>query len=106
MVDDDNTDCKPVRSTIGLTPIQSLFDFSHSHWVEMFSRSAIQSFDEELELYEMLDLDAEGVEDIGVNVDDDIGDIARLKYSFPIIYARAAPCCTTSLCAAFSVSLR
>ena len=72
MADDDDTDCEPVRSAIVLTPLQSLFDFSRSHWVEIFARSAIRSFDEELELYEMLDLDAEGDEDIDVDVDDDV----------------------------------
>jgi hypothetical protein len=76
LVDEDETNCAPVRqSTIGLTPIQSLFDFSHTHWVEMYSRSSICSFDEELELYEMLDLDADGDEDVDVNVDEDTGDI-------------------------------
>jgi hypothetical protein len=76
LVDDDETDCAPVRpSTIGLTPIVSLFDFSRSHWVEMYSKSSIRSFDEELQLYEMLDLDADGEEDVDVNVDDDTGDI-------------------------------
>jgi hypothetical protein len=76
LVDDDDTDCTPVRpSTIGLTPIKSLFDFSRSHWVDMYSKSSIRSFDEELQLYEMLDLDAEGEDDVDVNVDDDTGDI-------------------------------
>jgi hypothetical protein len=76
LVDEDETNCVPVRqSTIGLTPIHSLFDFSHTHWVEMYSRSSICSFDEELELYEMLDLDADGDEDVDVNVDEDTGDI-------------------------------
>ena len=75
-VNDDETDCAPVRqSMIGLTPIVSLFDFSCIHWVEMFSKSSICSFDEELQLYEMLDLDADGEEDVDVNVDDDTGDI-------------------------------
>ena len=41
----------------------------------MHSRSSIRSFDEELELYEMLDMDAEGEEDVGVDVDDDMGDL-------------------------------
>jgi len=41
----------------------------------MHTRSAIRSFDEELQLYEMLDLDAEGEEDVGVDVDDDTGDL-------------------------------
>ena len=61
LVDEDKIACAPVReSTIGQTPIQSLFDFSCSHWVEVYSRSLIHSFDEELQLYELLDLDAEG----------------------------------------------
>jgi len=68
MVDEDKTSSVPVRqSTIGLTPIQSLFDFSSTHW---YSRSSIHSFDEELELYKMLDLDANGKD---VNVDEDTG---------------------------------
>ena len=76
MADDDETDCQPVRySVIGLTPIQLLFDFGRSHWVKMYSRSAICSFNNELQLYEMVDLDAEGEEDVGVDVDDNTGDI-------------------------------
>jgi len=76
MADEDGTDCEPVTpSAIGLTPIQSLFDSSRSPWVEIYSRSVIRSFDEELTLYEMLDLDADGEEDVGVDVDDNTGDI-------------------------------
>ena len=41
----------------------------------MYSKSLIHSFDEELELYKMLDLDADGEADIDVNVDKDTGDI-------------------------------
>lgn len=76
LVDDDDTDCTPVRlSSIGLTPIRSLFDFTRSHWVDMHLKTSIRSFDEELRLYEMLDLDAEGEDDVGIDVDDDTGDI-------------------------------
>jgi len=39
-------------------------------WLHWYSRSSIHSFDEELELYEMLDLDANGKY---VNVDEDTG---------------------------------
>ena len=53
----------------------SLFDFSHFHWVEMFAKSSIRNFDKELQLYEMLDLDADGEEGVDVNVDNDTGDI-------------------------------
>ena len=76
LVDEDNTDCEPVRqSPISVVPIQTLFNFNWSHWVDMHTRSAIRSFDEELQLYEMLNLDVEGEEDIGVDVDDDTGDL-------------------------------
>jgi len=76
LADDDDTDCAPVRpSMIGLTPIKSPFDFSHSHWVDMYSKYSIHSFNEELELYEMLDLDAEGKDNVDVDVDDNTGDI-------------------------------
>ncbi|KIL56341.1 hypothetical protein M378DRAFT_181993 [Amanita muscaria Koide BX008] len=82
LVDDDDTDCTSVRlSTIGLTPIKSLFDFSRSHWIEMYSKSSIRSFDEELQLYEMLDLDAEGEDDADVDVDDDTGDILMVVWT-------------------------
>ena len=74
-VDEDDTDRDPVRqSPIGVTPIRNLFDFNRSHLVYIHARSAIRSFDEELQLYEMLDLGAEGEKD-GVNVDDDTGNL-------------------------------
>lgn len=76
LVDDDDTDGMPVRlSTIGPIPLKSLFDFSRSHWVHMHLKSSIRSFDEELQLYEMLDLDAEGELDVDVDVDEDTGDV-------------------------------
>ena len=76
LVDEDDTDREPVRqSPIGVIPIPTLFDFNRSHWVDMHARAAIRSFDEELQLYEMLDLDAEGEEDVGVDVDNDTGDL-------------------------------
>lgn len=76
MVDDDNLDDEPVRasSVIGRqVPIRELFDFSRSHWVEMYAKSAKRSFDEELELYELLDLDAQGEVDVDLDVDDSTG---------------------------------
>jgi len=41
----------------------------------MYSRSAICIFDDKLQLYEMLDLNAKGEEDVDVDVDNDTGDI-------------------------------
>ena len=76
MVDDDNLDDEPVRPSpvIGRrVPIRELFDFSRSHWVEMHAKSVKRSFDEELELYELLDLDAQCEDDVDLEVDDSTG---------------------------------
>jgi hypothetical protein len=77
LADEDDLDCMPVReSTIGHVSINTLFDFSRTHWIEIYSRSSMRSFDEELELYKMLDMDAEGEEDeVDINVDNDTGDL-------------------------------
>lgn len=76
LIVEDDTDRDPVRqSPIGVTPIGNLFDFNRSHWANIHAGSAIRSFDEELKLYEMLDLDAEGEDDVGVDVDDDTGNL-------------------------------
>ena len=78
MVDEDNLDNEPVSApeTIGRpVSIQELFDFSSTHWVGMYAKSAWRSFDEELELYELLDFDAEGEEDINIDVDESTADV-------------------------------
>ena len=75
LVDEDDVDHEPIgQYAVSLTPIQTFFDFSCLHWVEMHSRLAIQSFDKELQLYKMLDLHAEGEEDVDDD-DDDTGDL-------------------------------
>lgn len=43
--------------------------------MQLHTRSAITSFDNELALYEMLDLDAEGEYDPDISVDDSTVDI-------------------------------
>ncbi|KAF5381398.1 hypothetical protein D9615_008423 [Tricholomella constricta] len=78
MVDLDDRDNHPVRDpdTIGhQIPISELFDFSRTHWVDTYSHVAERSFDEELALYELLDLDADGEEDADIGVDDTMEDI-------------------------------
>ena len=55
----------------GPQPIHKLFNFTQKHWVDTFSKSAMQSFEEELELYELLDLDAGGEDDIANDLDED-----------------------------------
>ena len=62
---EDNED----NGTVGITPnwqnrkISELFDFSNSLWSTRYSNFASMSFDEELELYDLLELDAVGEED-------------------------------------------
>jgi hypothetical protein len=73
LVDEDNLDNEPVRSSEhiqGPWKLVDLFDFTRDHWVNMYSRSAHRSFREELELYEMLDLEEEGVGHVDVDIDD------------------------------------
>lgn len=45
-----------------------LFDFNCSHWVDIHAGPTICSFDEELQLYGMLNLDVEGEGDVDVDV--------------------------------------
>ena len=78
MADDDDTDGEPVCAPgiIGhLVSVEELFDFGQLHWVELYAKSPRRSFDEELELYELLDLDAQGEDDVDLNVDDSTGAI-------------------------------
>ena len=55
----------------GPQPIYKLFDFTRKHRVDTFSKSAMRSFDEELELYELRNLDAAGKDDIANDLDED-----------------------------------
>jgi hAT family C-terminal dimerisation region len=50
--------------------IDTLFDFTRHHWVDMYASSSRHAFDDELELYEMLDLDADGEESVDLNIDE------------------------------------
>jgi hypothetical protein len=78
---EDNRNNKATPSdcdaTINSVRIDQLFNFSADHWVSMYSKSPLRSFDEELELYKLLDLDAEGEDDndIQVNVDESMEQI-------------------------------
>jgi hypothetical protein len=57
-----------------LIPIADLFDFNEVYWQKVVSEALQNSFDQELELFELLDLDADG-EDAGVDIDDTTEDI-------------------------------
>jgi hypothetical protein len=49
--------------------ISKLFDFTKKSWIPSHERTASRSLYEELELYELLDLDAPGEEDINIEID-------------------------------------
>jgi hypothetical protein len=73
---EDETDHEPVAtaSVFGCSmKLVELFNFTDSHWVQVYEMAARRSFDEELELCELLDLDAEGEEEANVDVDDSTG---------------------------------
>lgn len=75
---DDDLDREPVRHPEVLDralKLSELFDFNDTHWVDLYEKALQHSFDEELEMYELLDLDADGEEDADINVDDSTGEI-------------------------------
>ena len=74
----DGVNTRPVTAPLTIKnriPIQQLFDFHQSHWVNKYQKHLLRSFDEELALYELLDLDAQGEDDIDVDVYNTTGDI-------------------------------
>jgi hypothetical protein len=76
--EEDETDHEPVAvaNIIGRSvKLVELFNFTDSHWVQVYEQAARRSFEEELELYELLDLDAEGEEETNVDVDDSTGEL-------------------------------
>jgi hypothetical protein len=63
-LDNDPLFTVPGSTTYPLIPISKLFDFSNKHWSDILSRHSLHNFDEELALYELLDLDAAGEDDV------------------------------------------
>jgi len=64
----DADDADGITSIISIK-IADLFNFTNRAWIPMHERSASRSLDEELELYELLDVDAPGDDDINVEID-------------------------------------
>ena len=48
--------------------VTELFDFSNTHWLAVVRSAQEDSFDKELEFYALLDLDAEGEDDIDIDI--------------------------------------
>ena len=60
-VDDEND--ADFTSPFEKESLCSLFNFQDKSWVEMTEKISLRSLDEELELYELIELDAEGEDD-------------------------------------------
>ena len=45
------------------TPLADLFDFTSSEWANKYNRYTRLGYDEEMELYDLLEMDAEGEAD-------------------------------------------
>ena len=52
-----------------LLKLAEVFDFSNTHWLESVQSAQENSFEKELEFYELLDLDAEGEDDGSMDID-------------------------------------
>jgi hypothetical protein len=75
--DEDDDDALPSISmlTYRRISIQDLFDFSNSKWQALFALTVHHSFDAELAIYDLLDLDAAGDEDVDLNIDESTGEM-------------------------------
>ena len=56
---DNSKPADPSPGTLSI-PIKDLFDFTQTYWVQAYDKLAMRGLQDELELYELLDLDAEG----------------------------------------------
>ncbi|KAI5898769.1 uncharacterized protein SCHCODRAFT_02613114 [Schizophyllum commune H4-8] len=61
--EDDAFEDLPWQSDSAVTSICDLFDFTKKGWTTLLENDAKRSLDEELELHNLLDLDAAGEED-------------------------------------------
>lgn len=79
LLDEDNEDNEPVPVCISgdwrNIPISQLFNFTTDSWSSRYARFAALTFDEELELYDLLEMDAEGDDDPEARFDDTTQDI-------------------------------
>lgn len=69
--DDDDDDDESGSNAIHIH-LRDLFDYTKDHWVRAQQASAVGSLEEEEELYQLLDLDADG--DLDTDLDPDLDD--------------------------------
>ena len=70
LADKDNVDNEPVRDAVdigGPHKISELFDFSQEYWFRLHDRTAQTNLRYELELYEPLNCDEDGVGSVNVD---------------------------------------
>lgn len=58
-LDNDEELPEPSPNALSIT-IKDLFDFTEPYWIDSYSKLGMRGLQDELELYELLDLDAEG----------------------------------------------
>lgn len=77
LLDEDNEDNEPVIVSEDWTKISitQLFNFTSNSWSSRYARFAALTFEEELELYDLLEMDGEGDEDPDAGFDDTTQDI-------------------------------
>jgi len=61
--DDDDTNDKPVLLPSD-SRIEDLFDFTNDTWVKIMKEVSLRGLDEELKLYELIELDVQGDDDV------------------------------------------
>ena len=75
--DDEDDGIEEMPSLISIT-IANLFNFGNRDWIPQHERTASRSLDEELELYELVDLDAQGEEDVDVEMDNSLQSVLHV----------------------------
>jgi hAT family C-terminal dimerisation region len=74
--DEDEGDVRMPSHILSL--ICQLFNFKKNHWVSLHEWSASRSLNEELEFYELLNLDAPGDEDVNLDVDSTLDSVLHV----------------------------
>ncbi|KAG1724135.1 hypothetical protein EDB19DRAFT_1915704 [Suillus lakei] len=76
----------PATDSFTCIAISELLDYSHTEeWLGSFYKTAIQGLDAKLKLYKLLNIDAEGIEDLEFPQVDDVL-IEKIYCSFDVLY--------------------
>ena len=77
LLNEDNEDNEPavISEDWENIPISRLFNFTNGSWSSRYARFTALTFEEELDLYDLLEMDAEGDDDPDVGFDDTTQDI-------------------------------